>query len=296
MNTTAIHPDPEYRPIQGLLYHYTSIDALLSIADQKVLRATHIGYLNDARESDLGMSLLKITVEEAHKSAVGADRDFLGFLLHWLDNQWLYAASGSIYVVCFSEVCNQLSQWRGYTPHGRGVCLGIDAAILLTCMQRMGVGWTFQNCRYTQQGHLAWVNAILTGMRREVARNPKADWKDQDSLRLIGLHLSALLQTMAIMKDLSFYEEREVRFVSPIIALDDSRIRFRAGKTSIIPYIEFELKVGTGDGEPLPSIEIWTGPSPTQQLTHAALPSLMRTSRLAKDVSSKWSQIPYREL
>jgi hypothetical protein len=33
-------PDPEQRPLRGPMYHYTSLDASLSILQHKVLRAT----------------------------------------------------------------------------------------------------------------------------------------------------------------------------------------------------------------------------------------------------------------
>jgi hypothetical protein len=52
-------PDPEQRPLRGPMYHYTSLDASLSILQHKVLRATGIHYLNDASESELGFSIIR---------------------------------------------------------------------------------------------------------------------------------------------------------------------------------------------------------------------------------------------
>ena len=75
--------------------------------------------------------------------------------------------AASVYVLSFSEAHNQLSQWRGYTKYGQGVCLSIDSALLVKCMQAQG--WTFQNCRYNRTSQLAWADAILSRMRREAA-------------------------------------------------------------------------------------------------------------------------------
>jgi len=103
------------------------------------LRATGIHYLNDASESELGFSIIRNLAQEELKSSSGTDREFLSYFLWWVENRYVLGA-GSVYVLCFSEACNQLSQWRGYTPHGRGVCLGIDIRILVQRMQLMGPG------------------------------------------------------------------------------------------------------------------------------------------------------------
>jgi hypothetical protein len=80
--------------------------------------------------------------QEELKSSSGIDREFLSYFLWWVENRYVLGA-GSVYVLCFSEACNQLSQWRGYTPHGRGLCLGIEIGILVQRMQLM-VRWTLR--------------------------------------------------------------------------------------------------------------------------------------------------------
>jgi hypothetical protein len=141
--------DPEYRPLSGPLHHYTSLDALLSIVETKSLWATNVHYLNDSSESELGLNLMRQVGEEARKTAKGIDAEFLAYFADWLDGRVFESAS--VYVLCFSEARNQLSQWRGYTEHGRGICLSIDSGLLVRRMQ--AYGWTFQNCRYNVNGN-----------------------------------------------------------------------------------------------------------------------------------------------
>ncbi len=71
--------------------------------------------------------------EEAQRAAAGTDAEFLTYFIGWLDGRVFESAS--VFVLCFSEAHNQLSQWRGYTQHGRGICLSIDSALLVQRMQ-----------------------------------------------------------------------------------------------------------------------------------------------------------------
>lgn len=285
------YKDGEYRPIAGPLYHYTSIDALISIVEHKTLRATNIYYMNDASESDLGLGLIKQAAEEARKTAT--DLAFLDYVVWWIDNRYIFNL-GAVYVLCFSEACNQLSQWRGYTPHGRGVCLGLDPSILVNRMQEIGGRWTFHSCRYTESSQRAFAQAILTRMRREAsARDPSVDPIERYGA-VLSANASEVMQVAAIMKNASFSEEKEVRFISPAIRNDDPRLKFRAGKSSLMPYIEFKLVDDVT--KPLGFADVWIGPSPHQRLTHIAITSLVERYKFALTVNYRSTEIPYREI
>jgi Protein of unknown function (DUF2971) len=281
--------DPEYRPISGPLHHYTSLHALLSIVKTKALWATNVHYLNDSSESELGLKLMRQVGAEARKTAEGIDADFLTYFLEWLDGRVFESAS--VYVLCFSEAHNQLSQWRGYTAHGRGVCLSIDSKLLVTRIQ--AYGWTFQRCRYNQVSQLAWAEAILSRMRREAADDRATDDKKTRFDTVLQKCLSDLLQVAATIKNEAFVEEREIRFISPMINIGDEQVAFRVGRTALIPYVQFRLVEGEDD---LAIQEIMVGPSPTQHLTQSSITGVATQSRLKAPYIVSASQIPYREL
>lgn len=283
--------DPEYRPVSGSLHHYTSLDAFLSIVNSKSLRATNVHYLNDSSESELGLKLMKQVGEEARRTAEGIDAEFLAYFVEWLDGSVLDSAS--VYVLCFSEAHNQLSQWRGYTEHGRGICLSIDSGLLVKRMQ--AYGWTFQHCRYNRISQLSWAEAILSRMRREAATNYTGIEGDKKKgfNAVLQNCLSDLLQVAATIKNEAFAEERELRFISPMINVGDERIAYRVGKTALIPYVQFRLVDGE-DG--LDVDEIMVGPSPTQHLTHSSITGVVKQNRLKEPCIVSDSQIPYREL
>jgi len=272
------------------MYHYTSIDAFLSIVESKTLRATSLDYLNDESEGELGIALIREVAAEQRKTADATAGAFLETLLFWIDNKYL-RGNGSVYVLCFSERPDQLSQWRGYTPHGRGICLGIDIGILVRRMQQLGTGWTFQNCRYNRDSQFGWATAIVNRMRRQA---PSAPSDPNDFDLVIARNMSDIIGVAALMKDEAFADEREVRFISPMIPHHDPRVKFRASKSTIIPYIDFPLV--EGPDESIEQMELWIGPGPAQRLTHAAGARVMARHQLAKGVGYYPSKIPYREL
>ena len=105
--------------------------------------------------------------------------------------------------------------------------------------------------------------------------------------------LSDLLQVAATIKNEAFAEEREVRFISPMINVGDERIAYRVGRTALIPYVQFGLVDGEAD---LVIHEIMVGPSPTQHLTQSSIVGVVKQNRLKEPCIVSLSQIPYREL
>jgi hypothetical protein len=294
VNTTDTNVDPGKPAISGLMYHYTSLDAFLSIVEHKVLRATSVNYLNDASEGALGQSLIYTRAMQELQGASGVDREFLAVLINRVQNQVMWSMAGAVYVLCFTEKSDDLNQWRGYTPHGRGVCLGIDLSVLVSRMQQMEAGWTIQDCKYEQAAQVALVNAMLSRMRDSALREHAQDKRAEHFAQVIYSNMGALLQVTAQMKNQAFKDEREVRLISPLIDYRDPRVKFRAGQTTVIPYIEFPLLQSAEDV--LPSIDVCVGPGPTQSLAHAAAAQVTLRHNISRAVSYRRSIIPYREL
>jgi hypothetical protein len=279
--------DPEYRPVSGPLHHYTSVDALLSIIKTKSLWATNVRYLNDSSESELGLSVMREIAEEARKTAADLDAQILEYAIDWLDSGRLDNAA--VYVLSFSAAHNQLGQWRGYTRYGQGICLSIDAGLLVQRMQAQG--WTFQNCRYKRTSQLTWAEAILARVRREAATRVvgAGGYSRTDFDSVVQSCLSDLLQVAATIKHESFEQEQEVRFISPLINIDDHRVGYRPGRTKRIPYVEFRL---ADDAEKVALQEVMIGPGPNQAFVRASVIEALRQNPCTVSLC----RIPYREL
>ncbi|HUK35805.1 MAG TPA: DUF2971 domain-containing protein, partial [Vicinamibacterales bacterium] len=211
----------------------------------------------------------------------------------WLDSP--SSQSASVYVLSFSKDHNKLSQWRGFTTYGQGVCLSINSVLLVKRMQAQG--WAFQNCRYTQASQLTWADAILSRMRREAATY----YSDIDEDKKKGFDtvlqrvLPELLQVAATIKHDAFVDESEVRFISPMIDITDNRVSYRTrpDRRTRIPYVEFRL---ADDDDDLSIEEVMVGPGPEQHLVQSAVTTTLKENGVKAPWRVSVSNIPYREL
>ena len=101
------------------LYHYTSAAGLHGILSHKNLWASNVLFMNDASEVVYGRQVVA--------RMLGPRRDkipicgaFTGDRLFGLGESW------NIYVACFCENSDLLSQWRGYGVEGGGYCMGMN--------------------------------------------------------------------------------------------------------------------------------------------------------------------------
>lgn len=91
-------PDQEF-------FHYTSLNAILSILDYKSLQLTSIAGMND-------------------KTEVSFADDLLGRNFKDPFNQTRITAFNRRYIMCFTNNKDHFNQWRLYGGDGNGVCVG----------------------------------------------------------------------------------------------------------------------------------------------------------------------------
>jgi hypothetical protein len=132
-------------PPTGFLYHYTSVEGLRGIIENNELWATSAYYLNDSAEITYGCTVLTQVLDEwivqnpraTNPLSVGLVKDLRqAFGDYFLDKTLVRP----IYLVCFCENDNLLSQWRAYGQSG-GYSLGF----------RVAIGSRFQNEGFTPE-------------------------------------------------------------------------------------------------------------------------------------------------
>jgi hypothetical protein len=111
----------EPRP-DTVLYHYTSAEGLKGIIENNELWATSAYYLNDSAEMFYGYGVLKEVLDEwLSKNSRSEDSITLG-LVHYLRRSFQDLLEKRllqpIYLTCFCEEDNLLSQWRAYGQSG----------------------------------------------------------------------------------------------------------------------------------------------------------------------------------
>jgi hypothetical protein len=135
---------------------------------------------------------------------------------------------------------NLLSQWRGYSVHGKGVSLGFDPTHILDCPYRQ----SFQvgRCVYDPARQNALIEQIVDAV--EDMAGDTGVGAEGIGLELVFERIEArLLRIATILKHPSFEDEQEWRIVSPLIALAcEGPVHFRESASMLVPYYAFELQ------------------------------------------------------
>lgn len=282
--------------IEGVLYHYTSHKSLRSIVEDRLLRISHVYYMNDANEIRYGAELFKTVVAERQNEET--DQTLVDFLIEFKDwlNQ-LISLPHYIFVFSLTEKGNLLSQWRAYTPSGAaGVSIGFSKEGLeKIAIQR---GFELIKCLYDKKEQLGILktelDAIVTKFIKNVPSiNIAGKPPNPKYLSYCYQYSERLLKTFCRIKDPFFQEESEWRLVSKYYEkYTDPQIKFREGRTTLVPFIEFPLTDIHSDGQLFE--QVYVGPSPNFILAYSAIGSFLSNKKACKLTIN--SQSTLREL
>jgi hypothetical protein len=110
------------------LYHYTTGDGLHGILRSRHLRGSNFSFLNDRAEFTYGLRLLHSAAEDRLRTHGGTDdwarRFFELVLASTMPTEF------DLYLSCFCEKGDLLSQWRGYGGQDSRYCLKLDTSRL----------------------------------------------------------------------------------------------------------------------------------------------------------------------
>jgi Protein of unknown function (DUF2971) len=275
----------EISSVPPRLYHYTSQPGLLGILKTKTFWSTRIQFLNDSREFVHTLDLWKRSIQGAidglEKNADRQERiRVLNALFRGLDS----TPRIPIHVGCFSEDGDSLSQWRGYCPPSGGFSIGFSGDQLVEAAGRQFC--FISRCFYDEAKQQELVDKLLKICIERVDTKQPEPGSDRWSIDII--HDFVFLA--AILKNPSFKEEREWRFVSQGIPDGHPQMGIRPGKMLPVPYYAFEL---AGADEPL-DLEIVVGPNPEINLAVESVKSLLALHKCKGSVRP--TVIPYRYL
>lgn len=308
-----------YTQISGIpinLYHYTSFAGLEGIVKGKKLWFTNIHYLNDS--SEYINALDRIFYRMQREYGVANDPRFKEQFPN-------LEAITSIYTFSLSSIGDSLSQWRGYCPSG-GYSISLFGGDCSEFNETMQAHQLFLGkCIYDDVSVEAFVEEKIMGVSPyEYAQQMDPDmphgvngWKGYSYSQII----ENVIKYAPLIKDPSFSEEKEWRIIanfeesrkvlkpvknlsaiptsstktsfkwenpSDFIPFEKERelLRFRQGKSYLIPYLEIPLS----KSKPSPVSEVIIGPTPHPNLAVHACKVYLRDF----DVEIKPSEIPYR--
>jgi hypothetical protein len=269
-------------PVPPILWHYTSLDALLKIAISESIWASDVRCLNDATEFEYGRQITMKAIEAYQAASSG----FLERVKPIAAEQGLHYR---YFAFSMSERDDLLSQWRSYCPPVAGCSIGFDSNALsraATYDEGLYRRFNLIKCVYSEPEQTAMIDEVLA-TSYEVAQGIHPS---RTGSFLGGGFGSAIPR----FKHPSFQEECEWRLIQSrdVTPRDykspsdyEDPIEYRMGKSTIVPYVKIPLK-------PLPITEIKLGPCPHPELSEATVKSFLATHKLAAAVTH--SRIPYR--
>lgn len=275
------------------LYHYTGIGGLLGIVETGKIWASHAYYLNDSKEILHACEVLSAVLSEKVVDFHDEEHEFLTQFAQWLET--FRRDAFHIFIFSLSEERSLLSQWRSYTPYGKGVSLGFSPSILNRVLESSG--FRIAKCLYERQQHVELINGLLEKMLVTFRqRLPHLDTsKNHPSQKYHGFleeFRGDLLQVLSIIKHSAFRDEREWRIVSPYFPkYTVPEIKFREGASMLMPYIEIDLSVND-DAQALFE-EVILGPSLHANLSMSALSSYLSNKKVSNTTVN--SDIPFRK-
>lgn len=280
------------------LYHYTGIGSLLGISKSNSLWASSVYYLNDGEEIIYAQKKLISLVERKLDTSPKIIKEFLVELIFWLKG--FTSGAFNLFVFSMSEERSLLSQWRSYTPHGKGVSIEFTQAIIEKIKQKNDLQLT--RVRYEQDEQIKILEMLLDGIIRKFNDQRKiADLAKESNGQKYQGYLENLrgdvLTVFSTIKNPAFKEEKEWRLISKYYATYMTpRIKYREGSSMLVPFMEFELERfydSPMHTHPVFFKSVCLGPTAHAGMSLNALSQFLSNQRIAHETTN--SNIPYRE-
>jgi Protein of unknown function (DUF2971) len=273
---------------QELLFHYTDSFGLQGIVESQRLWASNALYLNDATELVHAQRALQVVLQWQREQARGeASATFIERGKETLLSE--ITDFLEVYVACFCENGDLLSQWRGYPPAGGGYSIGIGSRMLnqiASSVQFWQVIYDIEEQKHLVEAVIAPTVVALDALEDEHGKDVAVAAVPSCLQRA-----SALLAEFAFcFKHHSFREEAEWRIVHVRSRLNEEEqlpVECRATATGFVPYVELALPgAGPFTGK-LPIKEVVVGPTAHPELAEQAVGKLLKRH----DYDSFWTTV-----
>lgn len=271
------------QPYPDRLYHYTTQRGVKGIVEAHEFWATKVQYMNDATEFRLGFRLVEKRIEH-HLRQTTDEREKK--VLSRLARSYDGIEGVNIFVGCFCENSDLLSQWRGYSGASHGYSIGMSSGKLAEWAERSE--FRLARCIYDEASQIEIIDQLI---HYAVAND--------DHGTIAGEFIGGLLSVSAFFKDKSFQEEQEWRIVSELKSSADDAFGFREGKSMLVPY--YRIDIGGGVDSAIRSVTI--GPCPHPKLAESSvrvmlgrhdIPGVLTGSLGLRMPEVHISNIPYR--
>ncbi len=240
---SVFHNEDELKAYKGNLYHYTSSDGLRGILESQKIWGTEASYLNDSQEIKYGIDLAVKTLVKCSSGKRGWVTD----VVHQAIDAVGRNTGEEIYLACFCEKGDLLSQWKGYSKFGEGYSLGFSASELSRFKRKYPfVNISIRKVIYGREPQERVVKSEFESIAKQTEPLIGKYRGDRDKIiKTAASCLAYCLKAQLVrFKAESFREEHEWR----AIYINSERneegrqtVKFRVSEGHVVPYIELDI-------------------------------------------------------
>lgn len=274
---------------EGSLFHYTDLNALASIVGSHDLWLTNSRYSNDEHEMDHGYAIArKVITRKRKESKSRAKKMFLDRVATLVNTP----PPDGVYICCFCEEDNLLSQWRGYGENGTGVSIAFNPEGFQRYSgpdmppEKLGLTrlWKVFYETDTQEKIVEQALNMIPEMNRTDTKEVKAQ-KVADAIHFF----------IPTFKNKDFKEEKERRLIFTPSPACDVKPSYRVSRGMLVPYYSLKAlgRYLYESEDPLPIANVTVGPGIRKTLNVESVQMLLKQNSYSA-VNVKTSDTPFR--
>jgi Protein of unknown function (DUF2971) len=200
------------------------------------------------------------------------------------------------FVACFSEVGDDLGQWRGYGGGQCGYALGFRVDGVLEALKVRPSAF-FLPTHYEDARHQFLVADVVRTAQHYFLQGVQRGLPDIDIERWAREFIIAFAMELglfaSIIKHPKFSSEKERRIVTLLQEGEHTQLEFRQKRTLLARHLPIDLTVDVGTAKRLPLTRVYIGPGPTQRVSQVSVGDLLLKYGY-QGIPVELSRVPYR--
>lgn len=224
-----------------ILYHYTTLEALINILDtanSKInVRASHAEFMHDPSEYSMGLRLFKESLQK-YETQKGLDVQSSTSSRVSLEGKGIFRNAhktfGEPFIFCLTENSDDLSMWKEYGGNGCGIAIGFEKKGLLDYSDEEENTHLYK-CQYDYQEALD----ILSGEWDKYYDKFQVS-EDGNTVTINGFFPDINISRWSfVLKNGHYAKESEWRLVKNSFRKEEWN--FRAKNDHMLPFVEFNI-------------------------------------------------------
>lgn len=252
---------------EQLIFHYCSAETLPMILQNKTLRFSDAGCMNDGEELIWAQRQFEVALQRLRdrddipEDVPAVSRKFI----ERFEEEWIKVFRRSRhFLASFSLSGDSLSQWRAYADDAQGFSVGFR-------VDNLDIPARFVRVEYDVKTQQHEIVNLLADLYKKYRDNE--NYFSEQGVQDIWF----IFEMASAYKNPAFIDEREVRGGHPVAlttgpsgrrqfkfmggkvgttVVEEAKIDYRVSKRRLVPYIDFPFQLG----EDCPLNEVWLGP------------------------------------